>query len=77
MPLKEAILKVSSSPFYRFPDSPFYFLIGPEGGFAKEEVSFAEKKGFIVASLGKRILKAETAVISAITLIQFLFGVMG
>ena len=77
MPLREASLKVSSSLIYRFPDSPIYFIIGPEGGFAKEEVSFAEKKGFIVTSLGKRILKAETAAISAITLIQFLLGDMG
>jgi 16S rRNA (uracil1498-N3)-methyltransferase len=77
MPLKEASLRVSSSSFYRFPDSPVYFLIGPEGGFAKEEVFFAEEKGFIVTSLGKRILKAETAAISAITLIQFLLGDMG
>jgi 16S rRNA (uracil1498-N3)-methyltransferase len=77
MPLKEAILKISSSRIHRFPDSPIYYLIGPEGGFAKEEVAFAEKKGFIVTSLGKRILKAETAAISAITLIQFLLGDMG
>jgi 16S rRNA (uracil1498-N3)-methyltransferase len=77
MPLKEAILKVSSSPLYRIPDSTIYFLIGPEGGFAKEEVAFAEREGFIVTSLGKRILKAETAAISAITLIQFLLGDMG
>ena len=74
LPLKEAILKVSSSPIHRFPDSPIHLLIGPEGGFTKEEVSIAEGKGFIVTSLGKRILRAETASISAITLVQFLLG---
>jgi 16S rRNA (uracil1498-N3)-methyltransferase len=52
-------------------------LIGPEGGFTKEEVNFAEESGLTVISLGKRILKAETAAISAVTLVQYLFGDMG
>jgi len=52
-------------------------LIGPEGGFTKEEVNFAEERGLTVISLGKRILKAETAAISAVTLVQYLFGDMG
>jgi 16S rRNA (uracil1498-N3)-methyltransferase len=77
LPLKEAILKVSSSPIHRFPDSPIQVLIGPEGGFTKKEVTFAEGKGFIVTSLGKRILRAETAAISAIALVQFLLGDLG
>ena len=54
--------------------SPLSVIIGPEGGFTKEEVVFAQGRGFIVTSLGKRILRAETATISAVTLIQFLFG---
>ncbi len=37
------------------------FLIGPEGGFNDEEVVKAQAKGFEVISLGKRILRAETA----------------
>ena len=55
----------------------FFVLIGPEGGFTKKEVTFAEGKGFIVTSLGKRILRAETAAISAIALVQFLLGDLG
>ncbi len=51
-----------------------YLLIGPEGGFSKEEVSLAVSKGLITVSLGKRILRAETAAISAVALIQFLLG---
>ena len=35
--------------------------IGPEGGFSKEEVELAKKSGFKPASLGKRILRTETA----------------
>jgi len=52
----------------------FFVVIGPEGGFTREEITNAEKEGLIVTTLGKRILRAETAALSAITLVQFLFG---
>ncbi len=35
--------------------------IGSEGGFAKEEVDFAVSRGFIPVTLGRRILRTETA----------------
>ncbi|KAF0144157.1 MAG: hypothetical protein FD156_2096 [Nitrospirae bacterium] len=57
--------------------SPFFIAIGPEGGFTKEEVKLAESMGLIATSLGKRILRAETAAISAAALVQFLMGDMG
>ena len=38
-------------------------FIGPEGGFAPEEVEQARKAGFAIASLGSLILRAETAAI--------------
>lgn len=37
------------------------FLVGPEGGFTEDEINRASKKNFQVISLGKRILRAETA----------------
>lgn len=37
------------------------FVIGPEGGFTPAEVEQAQKAGFRIVSLGKRILRAETA----------------
>ena len=40
-------------------------FIGPEGGFSEEEVNFARANGILVASLGKRILRTETAAIVA------------
>jgi len=52
-------------------------IIGPEGGFTKEEVFLAKEKGLLVTSLGERILRAETAAISAVALVQFLLGDMG
>ncbi|MEW6068571.1 MAG: 16S rRNA (uracil(1498)-N(3))-methyltransferase [Nitrospirota bacterium] len=48
--------------------------VGTEGGFTREEINFAEEKGLFVISLGKRILRAETAAITAVALIQFLIG---
>ena len=56
---------------------PMLVAVGPEGGFTKEEVKLAEAEGLITTSLGKRILRAETAAISAVTLVQFLMGDMG
>jgi 16S rRNA (uracil1498-N3)-methyltransferase len=52
-------------------------IIGPEGGFQKEEVLQAEEKGFIPISLGPRILRAETAALALLSLIQYLWGDMG
>ncbi len=43
-------------------------LIGPEGGFAEEEVRLALDSGFSIVTLGTRILRAETATISALAL---------
>ncbi|MEW6214564.1 MAG: RsmE family RNA methyltransferase, partial [Nitrospirota bacterium] len=75
--LNDAIRKLSPSPIHRFTASPLHLIIGPEGGFTKEEVTLAKEKGLLTISLGKRILRAETAAISAVTLIQFLLGDMG
>jgi len=52
-------------------------VLGPEGGFSPEEVEMAKINSFIITSLGPRILKAETATISACTLVQYIFGDMG
>jgi 16S rRNA (uracil1498-N3)-methyltransferase len=49
-----------------------HIFIGPEGGFTAAEVRKAEEQGLIRATLGKRILRAETAAISATALVQFL-----
>lgn len=47
-------------------------IIGSEGGFDKEEVEYAESKGYTSISLGKRILRSETACIYALSVIAFL-----
>jgi 16S rRNA (uracil1498-N3)-methyltransferase len=52
-------------------------VLGPEGGFAEEEVGAAVAAGFISASLGPRILRAETAAVAACAIVQHLFGDLG
>ena len=54
-----------------------FILIGPEGGFTSQEIETAKTCGFITATLGPRILRAETATIAASVLIQYLFGDIG
>lgn len=39
----------------------FFLIIGPEGGFSDSEVEYAVENGAIAISLGKRILRTETA----------------
>jgi 16S rRNA (uracil1498-N3)-methyltransferase len=40
-------------------------IIGSEGGFSEEEASLAQSRGFTLVSLGRRILRAETAAVVA------------
>lgn len=42
-------------------------MIGPEGGFEEDEVEFAYQNGFEIISLGERILRTETAAITALS----------
>lgn len=74
--VREAGLMVSS-PDHAAVDSPLYLLVGPEGGFTEEEVGMAESGGFVVTSLGTRILRTETAAITATAIVQVLLGDMG
>lgn len=48
--------------------------IGPEGGFEKEEVELITQHGAVVATLGKRILRTQTAPVAALTAIMLLTG---
>jgi len=54
---------------------PWAILIGPEGGFSPRERALLRALPFAVpASLGPRILRADTAAISALTLWQAALG---
>jgi 16S rRNA (uracil1498-N3)-methyltransferase len=54
-----------------------FFIIGPEGGFSQEEVEEAKRAGFIPVTLGKRILRAETASLCFLSILQYERGDIG
>jgi 16S rRNA (uracil1498-N3)-methyltransferase len=49
-------------------------MIGPEGGWADEELGQAALRGWSIITLGGRVLRAETAAIVAASLLQHRFG---
>ncbi len=55
--------------------TPFAVLIGPEGGFSAEERDLLRGKPFVTAlPLGPRILRADTAAVAALALVQAALG---
>ncbi len=51
-------------------------FIGPEGGFGAEEVGLARSHGIVPVTLGKRILRAETAALAAVAAVMYELGEM-
>jgi 16S rRNA (uracil1498-N3)-methyltransferase len=57
------------------PDGPTVLLVGPEGGFAEAERRALLSRGRVVQlSLGPRILRADTAAVAALALVQAVRG---
>jgi 16S rRNA (uracil1498-N3)-methyltransferase len=57
------------------PKGPLAILVGPEGGFSPaERLGLRARVGTIPVSLGPRILRADTAALSALTLAQAVLG---
>ena len=52
-------------------------VVGPEGGFSKTEVDAARAAGFVPVSLGRRILRAETAALAVVAVMQYEWGDLG
>jgi 16S rRNA (uracil1498-N3)-methyltransferase len=57
--------------------APTALLIGPEGGFEDVEREAARAAGFVGVSLGRRILRVETAAIVAVALAAAAYGDLG
>ncbi|KAF0134064.1 MAG: hypothetical protein FD145_918 [Candidatus Saganbacteria bacterium] len=64
---KETSLK---SKLAKFKSGKLLVLIGSEGGFSQSEVDLAKKKGINTVTLGKKILRCETAAIAVLSAIQ-------
>ncbi len=57
--------------------SACHLYIGPEGGFSDQEVDFLQQQSCHPISLGPRILRTETAALSALSVTQLLWGDLG
>jgi 16S rRNA (uracil1498-N3)-methyltransferase len=69
IPLKEALQNQ--------PPSPVMLLVGPEGGWSDGDLALAKSNGFRSVSLGKRILRTETAGLAALAIVQYAWGDLG
>ena len=49
-------------------------LIGPEGGLSDTELMLARRAGLVPVALGPRVLRAETAPVAALAILQYLWG---
>ena len=54
-----------------------FFIVGPEGGLSEEEVEESKMMGFIPVTLGKRIVRAETASLCLLSILQYEWGDIG
>jgi len=51
-----------------------FAVVGPEGGFAPAEIDRARAAGFVTASLGRRVLRVQTAALAVLAVLQFALG---
>ena len=54
--------------------SVVWLLVGPEGGLTNTEIKFAIEKGFQAVTCGPRVLRSETAALTALICAQLLWG---
>ena len=56
------------------PPASLAILLGPEGGLESSEIEFAKNQGFTGVSLGPRVLRTETAAVTALAIAQSAWG---
>jgi 16S rRNA (uracil1498-N3)-methyltransferase len=75
MPYEEENIYTLKEIADRYPEAEHILAcVGPEGGFTPEEIRRARENNFFTPSLGPRILRAETAALTLIGLVQYLWG---
>jgi len=76
-PLREALGPLATGGQLGQRPPQITIAIGPEGGFAQEEVEAAREAGFTLAGLGPRTLRTETAPLAALAILGFVLGDLG
>jgi 16S rRNA (uracil1498-N3)-methyltransferase len=71
------VFEVSGEPLAPVQTEGILAIVGPEGGLVQEEIDACAQAGCRFASLGPRVLRAETAAIAAAALLQYLCGDLG
>lgn len=56
---------------------PVMIVVGPEGGFTAEEIATSQHRGGAAVSLGRRVLRTETAGLAALVIARFIEGDLG
>lgn len=56
------------------PPDEVKIVVGPEGGLEMDEVALLKRAGFVPVSLGPRTLRAETAAVAALAILQYRWG---
>lgn len=69
LPLSTAVASVGTR--------PLALVIGPEGGLTREEVAALVKQGAIPVTLGRLVLRTETAALAALAVMRHLEGELG
>ncbi len=67
-PSLQSALRAALASAASAPTPPVYLLLGPRDGLLAEEVHLAERQGVQAVTLGRRILRAETAALAAATI---------
>ncbi|MFT3714112.1 MAG: RsmE family RNA methyltransferase [Archangium sp.] len=70
LPLSQAVSSLDA-------DRPLALVIGPEGGLSRSEVTALIAKGARCVTLGRLVLRTETAALAALTVVRHLDGVLG
>jgi 16S rRNA (uracil1498-N3)-methyltransferase len=77
-------LKITLSPFAEnnlkqlsAPAKKVMIMVGPEGGLSEQEIKTAIEHNFTAVRMGPRILRTETAALTALSTIQVLWGDLG
>ena len=72
--MKIVLSPLATKNLSQFAQSPLTLAVGPEAGFDAAEEELLERKGFVPARLGPRILRTETAALAALAALNALRG---